>query len=139
SANEYTGVIRATRDLISDVRKVTGDTPSLYTDSLPASRHIILVGTLGKNAWIDSLVRWNRIDIRRLKDHWETYLISTIPHPFPGVDEALVIAGSDKRGTIYGLYDISSQIGVSPWYWWADVPVISHKNVYILPGEHTIG
>ncbi len=57
--------------------------------------------------------------------------------PFPGVKKALVIAGSDKRGTIYGIYGISKQIGVSPWHWWADVPVKKSPEIYILPGRHS--
>ena len=53
----------------------------------------------------------------------EQYLITCVKQPFEDVEEALVIVGSDRRGTIYGTYELSEQIGVSPWYWWADVPV----------------
>ncbi len=55
----------------------------------------------------------------------------TLEHPMKGVDKALVIAGSDMRGTIYGIYELSRQMGVSPWYWWADVPVAKHKEVFV--------
>jgi hypothetical protein len=57
----------------------------------------------------------------------------------PGIESALVIAGSDKRGTIYGIYDLSEQMGVSPWYWWADVPVAKKENVFVMPGTFTKG
>ena len=56
-----------------------------------------------------------------------------------GIDQALVLAGSDKRGTIYSLYDISEQIGVSPWYWWADVPPKKYTALYALPKTKTQG
>ena len=67
--------------------------------------------------------------------HKEKYIIRTIDKPLEGIDRALVIAGSDKRGTIYGIYELSEQIGVSPWYWWADVPVVKQKNVYVRSNE----
>jgi len=65
---------------------------------------------------------------------WETWITQTVDAPAPGIDHALVIAGSDKRGTIFGIYDLSSQIGVSPWYWFADVPVKEQANLFVLPG-----
>lgn len=69
----------------------------------------------------------------------EKYLLQTVSSPCDGVEKALVIAGSDKRGAIYGIYELSGQIGVSPWYWWADVPVHKHKHIYIKPGIYTDG
>ena len=57
----------------------------------------------------------------------------------PGIRSALVIAGSDKRGTIFGIYDVSEQIGVSPWYWWADVPVPHRAALFIKPGRYIEG
>jgi hypothetical protein len=56
-----------------------------------------------------------------------------------GTARALVVAGSDPRGTIYGIYDISEQIGVSPWYWWADVPIRRRDDIYALPGPKVQG
>ena len=82
----------------------------------------MIVGTLGKSALIDSLVATGKLDASDLPGKWESFVITTVANPVPGVERALVIAGSDKRGTIYGIYELSEQIGVSPWYWWADVP-----------------
>src|SRR5690606_25775486 len=62
-----------------------------------------------------------------------------VKDPFPGVNEALVIAGSDKRGTIYGIYGLSQLIGVSPWYWWADVPVEHQPDLYVSPIAYSRG
>lgn len=87
---------------------------------------ITIAGTLGKSAIINGLVKQGRIDVGGIKGQWEAFKSQIVRSPMHTVDQALVIAGSDKRGTIYGLYDISEQIGVSPWYYWADVPPKSH-------------
>ena len=139
SARDYPGVIRAVRDLRADIGRVTGAEPSLTLDSLAAARQIVIIGTLGKNELIDRLVREGRIDVSGVAGRWETFLTQVVEKPMPGVDRALVIAGSDKRGTIYGAYDLSSQIGVSPWYWWADVPIRHRAQLFVVPGRHTQG
>ena len=82
---------------------------------------MILIGTVGKSPLIDQLARAGKIDVSGIRGKWESFFLQTVANPLPGVDSALVIAGSDKRGTIFGIYDLSEQIGVSPWYWWADV------------------
>jgi hypothetical protein len=136
-SRDYAGVQRAVNSMIADIDSVTGNLPKL-TDKMGA-KHIVLIGTLGKNDKIDQLVSQRKIDVSAIKNRWETYLIQIVQKPFPGAESALVIVGSDKRGTIYGCYDLSAQIGVSPWYWWADVPVKHKKNLYILPGRYTDG
>ena len=70
----------------------------------------------------------------KIKDKWEAYLIQTISNPFKGIGNALVITGSDRRGTAYGVFELSKQMGVSPWYWWADVPVKKKTALYIKTG-----
>jgi len=98
-----------------------------------------LIGTLGRSPLIDKLVRSKKLDVKCIAGKWEAFLVQVIENPFPQVRRAFIIAGSDKRGTIYGMYDVSKQIGVSPWYWWADVPV-DHKNaLYVNPGKHFQG
>ncbi len=139
SSNDYPGVIRALHDLQSDINRVTGITPGLVMDSIQVSGNIILAGTLGRNPLIDKLVAENKIDVSGIKGKWESFIIQTVSQPMQGVDMALVIAGSDKRGTIFGIYDLSAQIGVSPWYWWADVPVRQKKEIFVLPGCHMEG
>jgi hypothetical protein len=95
---------------------------------------LVIVGTLGKSALVDRLAREGRIDTAALRGKWEGYLIQTVRNPLPGVARALVVAGSDKRGTIFGLYTLSEQIGVSPWQWWADVPAPRHAALVIPDG-----
>ncbi len=136
--NEFHGVKRAVNSLMGDVRSVTHSGPALVTET-KGLKQIVLIGTLGKNPKIDQLVKENKLNVKDIAGKWETYLIQVVQKPFPGVDQALVITGSDKRGTIFGVYDLSAQIGVSPWYWWADVPVKEQKNLYVMPGRHTDG
>ena len=121
-ANDDPGVVRASHDLQSDIHRVTSLTPSI-THGAPYPANVILIGTIGSSTIIDQLIRNKKIDVDAIRGKWESNLIQVVLHPIPGVASALVIAGSDKRGTIFGIYDVSEQIGVSPWYWWADVPV----------------
>ncbi|HYX06155.1 MAG TPA: glycosyl hydrolase 115 family protein, partial [Bacteroidales bacterium] len=136
---DYIGVIRALKDLQSDIGKVTGIEPALAFDEIPSGKEIVIVGTLGKSPVIDRLVEEGKINVDSVQGKWEHFLITVVDNPLPGADKALVIAGSDKRSTIYGIYDVSEQIGVSPWYWWADVPVEHKDAVYVKPGKYIQG
>ena len=98
-----------------------------------------VVGTLGKSPRIDKLVKSGKLLTAGVAGKWESYVRQVVANPEPGIDEALVIAGSDKRGTIYGIYDLSSQIGVSPWYWWADVPARHQAELLVSPARFTQG
>ncbi len=135
SSDDWPGVIRAFRDLQSDIGSVTGVTPSMLLDKPARGKEIVIAGTIGKSRIIDKLIRKGKIRVDDIAGRWECYLIQTVTNPLPGVKKALVIAGSDKRGTIYGIYEISKQIGVSPWHWWADVPVSKSDDLYINPGR----
>ncbi len=139
SSSDFPGVLRAAKDLAEDIERVTNAKPPLLSDTIPSNKEIVLIGTIGKNPWIDTLISRKKIGVAGISGKWETFLIQVVEKPFAGVDRALVIAGSDKRGTIFGIYDLSAQIGVSPWYWWADVPVRHRANLYVLPGRHTQG
>ena len=103
----------------------------MYTSGPITQRQVVIAGTIGHNPLIDALVQRGKVDVREVSGKWESYVLQTVENPMPGVERALVIAGSDKRGTIYGAYDVSAQIGVSPWYWWADVPVARQANLTI--------
>nr|WP_308701842.1 glycosyl hydrolase 115 family protein [Pontibacter ummariensis] len=140
SSQDHAGVIRAAKDLQADVNRVTNAQPNLTIDKkAPKAKQVVLIGTLGKSPVIDKLVKNKKLDVSGVAGKWETYLVQVVDKPMPGVDQALVIAGSDKRGTIFGVYDVSSKIGVSPWYYWADVPVKQQQNLYVTPGRHTAG
>ena len=138
-ANDHVGVIRAVGDLRADVQRVTTLLPALSTASVPPSVRPVIIGTVGKSAVIDSLIASGKLDAADLTGKWESFVITTVTNPLPGVDQALVIAGSDKRGTIYGIYELSMQLGVSPWYWWADVPSKQRTSAYLVPGRFASG
>lgn len=129
-------VVKNTAQLfVSDVNLVTGKTIALQ-NTLPAQGEIVLIGTIGKSQWIDQLATNKRINVSTIENGWERFMITTIERPFEGVDRALVIAGSDRRGTAYGVFSVSKAMGVSPWYWWADVPVV-HQDKLFVKAEYT--
>ncbi len=136
---DYPGVTIAIKNLQGDIKKVTAASPLLLTNNINDIKIVTIIGTLGKNELIDKLVSEKRLDVESIRGKWEAHITQVVDNPFPGVKQALVIAGSDKRGTIYGIYDLSAQIGVSPWYWWADVPVKKQPNLYVIPGKYTDG
>jgi len=139
SPTDFPGVVRAVRNLQADIRQVTGAEPALMTGNPASARELVLIGTLGRSPLIDQLVKARKLDVSGIAGKWETSLTQVVDKPMPGVDQALVIVGSDKRGTIYGIYDLSAQIGVSPWNWWADVPAVPQSSLYVLPGRHSQG
>ena len=122
---DWKGVIRAANDLGDDVRKVCGTASEVivHTSSILPHTSSIVVGTIGKSRFIDRLIKQKKLDVKKMKGHWEGYVIDV-------VDGNLVIAGNDKRGTIFGIYEISRRIGVSPWYWMADAPVVHQNELY---------
>lgn len=126
AAGDLPGVRRVAGDLAADVERVTGVRPAV-TDVVPAHGPVVLVGTLGHSPLVDALVASGRLDVDGVAGKWETSLSQV-------VDGRLVLTGSDQRGVIYGVYEISRRIGVSPWYWWADVPPSRSPELH-LPGE----
>lgn len=120
-------ISKTTKLFVEDVTRVTDKKLRLATTLPSKEDYVILVGTLGKNKAIDKLVSQKKLDVSRIQNGWEQYTIALVDRPFSGVKKALVIAGSDRRGTAYGLFSISETIGVSPWYWWADAPVTKRK------------
>lgn len=132
--DDWPGVRRAAKDLSEDFGRVTG-TPAAVSCQTAKDGSAILAGTLGRSSLIDSLVRSHKIDVEAIRGKWEATLTVTVDHPQSGVRRALLVIGSDKRGTIFGLYDLSRAIGVSPWYWWADVPAAHHRDIYALAGK----
>ncbi|MFI7546683.1 glycosyl hydrolase 115 family protein [Actinoplanes sp. NPDC049599] len=140
SAGDHAGVIRVVDDLQADIAAVTGVKPAVGLDKVPGGRRDpVLVGTIGKSPLIDRLVAAGKLDVRGVAGKWETSLQQIVENPLPGVRRAFVIAGSDQRGSIYGVYDLSRRIGVSPWRFFDDVPVAHRDAVYLLPGRHTQG
>jgi hypothetical protein len=134
-SSDWPGVQRAVNTFAFDVHAVTALTPAVL-NKVAEEREIVLVGTLGRSPLLDRLATEHKIDVSDIRGHWEMFVTEILTDPFPGVRRALVIAGSDKRGTIFGMYDLSGQIGVSPWYWWADVPIAHKSEIWIRPGRY---
>lgn len=137
--NDYPGVHIAADNLRKDIVRVTGKQPDYIQGDVSQANKVLIIGTVGHSAVIDKLIKDNKIQGSELIGKFEKFLIQTLDNPLPGVTEALVIAGSDKRGTIFGIYELSDQIGVSPWYYWADVPVRKSENLYVSKGTYTDG
>lgn len=130
AAADFTGVKRATDDLAEDFNRVLG-AKAVVSDgtALPAAgAPAIIIGTVGKSALVDELVAAGKVDVSAIEGKWESYVAQVVTDD---ADEpvALVIAGSDIRGTIFGIYDVSEQIGVSPFYWWADVNPTQRQSI----------
>lgn len=119
--NDYTGVIRAAVDLQMDIEAVTGGTAKI-TDTVQTAD--IIIGTIGKSRAVDKLIAENKLDVSAVENEWEAFTLQN-------VEGVLVIAGADKRGTIYGIYDLSEKMGVSPWVWWADVAPVHSDEIYV--------
>lgn len=135
---EDEGVRMAIDNLQQDLFLVSGNKPQLLNTVTNNSKRYVIVGT-SQTPLIQKLFSLGKLDKNELNGKNEKYLLQVVKNPCEGIEEALVIAGSDKRGTIYGIYELSKQIGVSPWYWWADVPVVKQENVYIKSGVFTDG
>ena len=127
-ANDCRGVSYAANALVRDISKVSGSQATITSNQ----KATIIVGTIGHSAAIDQLIKQKRINGNLLKGKREKFIITL-------VDQQLVIAGSDRRGTIYGIYELSQQMGVSPWYDWADVPVEHHDSIFVNKGIYTDG
>ncbi|MFC0780559.1 glycosyl hydrolase 115 family protein [Flavobacterium sp. HJSW_4] len=139
SDKDYAGVLKVVGHLENDIFKVSDLHPKRIKKISEAEDFVVIIGTLGKSEIIDQLAKKGKIDGNALQGKWEKFTTQIVENPFKGIKKALVIAGSDKRGTIYGIYDLSSQIGISPWYFWADVPVKKQSELHVLSGVHTQG
>ncbi|HXS28566.1 MAG TPA: glycosyl hydrolase 115 family protein [Steroidobacteraceae bacterium] len=144
--HDYAGVLMAARDLRRDLSEVSGAHTTIDVVRASASslehishgaRPLILIGTLGHSPLIDRLVRVGKLSVTGVEGRWEAYARAVVEAPVPGVPRALVLVGADKRGTIFAIYDLSRRMGVSPWVWWADVPVHRRANLFVAPGRIT--
>lgn len=129
--SDYDGISLAAAAFANDLMLVTDQQPEIITDKSKLEGTVMIAGSIGNNEIIDALIAEGKLDISQIKDKWECYKIELIEKPMHGIDKAIVIAGSDKRGTIYGVFHISEMIGVSPWIYWADVTPKKYKELYL--------
>ena len=117
-----------------DIQLVSGQKPTVLADAQPLPDYCVVAGTLGHSRLIDGLVQAGKISAAAIQGQWEQYLLTVVDNPLPGVKKALVIAGSDRRGTAYGIFSLSRAVGVSPWVWWANVTPVPRKELWLASG-----
>ena len=122
------------RSFAGDLGRVAGQSPREVQTPADAAGPLVLIAQWGRSALLDDLARRGKLQMSDLAGRWEAYRQVVVDAPWPGVPRALVIAGADRRGAVFGTYDLSGRIGVSPWHWWADVPVQRRAEVYLAPG-----
>lgn len=129
---DFDGIRIAAASLAKDIARVTGEEAATVTSEQSPSPCVIIVGSVQRSRLIRRMASNGSIDFTIVQGKWETWCTALVNAPWDGCASALVICGSDKRGTIFGVYSLSEQIGVSPWYWWADVPVKRSPSIYAL-------
>ena len=134
-ASADSAVQMASANFAGDLERVGGKAAQQVTAAASATGALVIAGVVGHSPVIDDLARAGKIQVSDLPGQWEAYRQIVVENPFPNVPRALVIAGSDRRGAVFGLYDLSGKIGVSPWYWFADVPVARQTNLYLTAGS----
>lgn len=123
-------ILQAVKSFEDDLVAVSG------TPNLDKGR-VIIVGNVQTSELLQTMISEGKLDISSIDGVWEGYTQAVVDEPVEGVSQALVIAGSDMRGTIYGIYDLSERMGVSPWHWWADVPIREKETLYLTAGQRS--
>lgn len=124
--------------LSKDIELITDKLPSI-TQQIEGLDYPVIIGTLGQSKYIDSLAEKGKIQLEPVQNKWETFGISLVENPFDNISKALVIYGSDPRGTAFGVFELSKILGVSPWVWWADVTPEKHESLYLSGAESFFG
>jgi hypothetical protein len=126
------GVVKKAATLLQqDLLAVTGKKSEIKYAPENLSGNVVIIGSLEKSALLQSWKKSGKLSFKEIDGKWEAYSIQTAKKAIPGVSRALVIAGSDRRGAAFGVFELSKRIGVSPWYWWADVAVKKQVTLFI--------
>ncbi len=139
SADEAKVVSIAAKLFAEDVDAISGQKPTIESIISKKASRIIIAGTIGTNKKVDQLITEMKIDVSAIKGKWETWSTQVIQQPFPGVSEALVIVGSDRRAAAYGIMELSRMMGISAWEWWADVQVPKQDQITLQIENKTYG
>ncbi|KAI1272248.1 hypothetical protein F5Y07DRAFT_412788 [Xylaria sp. FL0933] len=145
SADDPVGVEIAATSLAADLEAITGTQPSLFKvgggesiECTQCAETAIIAATVDSEV-IGAIAQDGKLNVSSIDGKWESYQTSVVDNPIPGIKKALVIAGSDERGVIFGIYTLSEQCGQSPFHWWADVPATKHEEIYAIPENTTFG
>lgn len=135
------GIKRVAAAICKDIAAVTGKEPKqVSTLSQITGGTVILAGICGESKIMNYLEKHGTVDAFQIKGKRECYLLKVVDHPFPTdpqIEKALIILGSDKRGTIYGMFHVSEMCGVSPLVFWGDA-MPAKKEELILTFEDEI-
>lgn len=133
----FEGVKRIADTVADDVCLVTGVKPAILSEKEWESglhgQKAVLCATLGHSALLERLRETGALDVDKICGKREVFAIRLLEKPLPGIEELLVICGSDKRGTIYGMFTLSEYIGVTPLVFWGDAPVAKRQDIEIGP------
>ncbi|WP_258525799.1 glycosyl hydrolase 115 family protein [Paenibacillus sp. YN15] len=127
-AGENAPVRRVVNDFKEDIKRVADLDANVSSAAVLPAGPVVIVGTLDGSGQIKTLVDEGKIaasEVSAIKDKWEAYLIKVVD------ENTLVIAGSDSRGAVFGVYEISERMGVSPWYFFADAAIQTKNAVYV--------
>ena len=130
-SNDNHTVLFWTGIFAEDIERVSGQKPAVRHNPEEVSENCIIIGSIEESGIIRDLVRRKLLDVSEIRGKWEASVTQIIENPYKNVKKALVIAGSDRRGTVYAALDISRQAGVSPWYWFADVHPVKKEEIRI--------
>lgn len=130
-------VRRVAESFAADLERIGGTKPPVVTDPSGLNKPAVVIGVLGDSPLLDHLIQTEKLNLPDLAGKWEAFHISVVNNPWPGMAQAMVVVGSDRRGAIYGTYDISEELGVSPWHWFADVPVELRSSASVAEGPRT--
>ena len=133
--NDHWLMQRAAILLQQDIEMLTGRKAEIISRLPKSAEQLIIIGSLDHSPLIQQLAANKKIHTEGMAGQWEKFRLETVDNPTQGIGSALVITGSDKRGTAYAVFELSKQMGVSPWYWWADVPVKKKKEIYFKNGH----
>lgn len=135
NAEDHKVISIAAEALQNDLFEISGKKPLLHSSGDIKNDYPVIIGTIGNSGFIDALIKNKKLSVAKIAGQWESFTIQVVDHPFPKTKKALVIAGSDRRGTAYGVFELSKRLGVSPWTWWADVHPTKRSAIYIQSGK----
>ncbi|WP_181306062.1 glycosyl hydrolase 115 family protein [Rufibacter sp. XAAS-G3-1] len=129
-------VVRIAAEALSeDMKMVTGFKAEIRKGGQKQLSNIpVIIGTIGQSELINQLVEKKALQVQEITGKWESYSVAVVEKPFANVAKALVVAGSDPRGTAFGVFELSRRMGVSPWYWWADAKPAHKENLFVTAG-----
>ena len=129
--SDYDGLSLVAQSFAKDIYMITGIMPFITTDMRQLEGTVVVMGSIGNSDFIDTLIETGEVEVSPITHKWECYKLQIVNNPIAGIDTAIIIAGSDKRGTIYGIYYISELLVVSPWVYWGDVIPVKRTELVI--------